>query len=176
MPVAPTASSSFRISSPVNCSERSTCPRTAFPFARTARRSGTALPLPSMASGYLLFVGTIEPRKNVAALLDAYARVRTRNADVPPLVIAGGIDADDRGVLAPIDRPPLAGHVEYRGYVPTEEREALFKGAQAFVLPSFEEGFGIPALEAMSAGVPVDRFEPRGAAGGCRRRGPLHRP
>ena len=89
------------------------------------------------------------------ALLDAYARVRARNAAVPSLVIAGGIDADERGVLAPIDRPPLAGHVEYRGYVPTEEREALFKGAQAFVLPSFEEGFGIPALEAMSAGVPV---------------------
>jgi glycosyltransferase involved in cell wall biosynthesis len=54
-----------------------------------------------------------------------------------------------------MSRPPLAGHVEYRGYVPTEDREALFKGAQALVLPSFEEGFGIPALEAMSAGVPV---------------------
>ncbi len=52
-------------------------------------------------------------------------------------------------------QPPLAGHVEYRGYVPADEREALFKGAQAFVLPSFDEGFGIPALEAMSAGVPV---------------------
>ena len=51
--------------------------------------------------------------------------------------------------------PPLAGHVEYRGYVPSGDREALFKGAQVFVLPSFEEGFGIPALEAMSAGVPV---------------------
>ena len=54
-----------------------------------------------------------------------------------------------------MNQPPLAGHVEYRGYVPADEREALFKGAQAFVLPSFDEGFGIPALEAMSAGVPV---------------------
>ena len=105
--------------------------------------------------GYLLFVGTVEPRKNVGGLLEAYARLLARHGRVPRLVIAGGVKDDDRAVLAPIDRPPLAGHVEYRGYVPAEEREALFKGAQALVLPSFDEGFGIPALEAMSAGVPV---------------------
>jgi len=107
------------------------------------------------AGGYLLFVGTIEPRKNVGGLLDAYARLLARRANVPRLVIAGRAEADAGVVLAAMNQPPLAGHVEYRGYVPTEEREALFKGAQAFVLPSFEEGFGIPALEAMSAGVPV---------------------
>ena len=107
------------------------------------------------AGGYLLFVGTIEPRKNVGGLLDAYARLLARRANVPRLVIAGHAEADAGAVLAAMNQPPLAGHVEYRGYVPTEEREALFKGAQAFVLPSFEEGFGIPALEAMSAGVPV---------------------
>jgi glycosyltransferase involved in cell wall biosynthesis len=107
------------------------------------------------AGGYLLFVGTIEPRKNVGGLLDAYARLLARRANVPRLVIAGRAEADAGAVLAAMEQPPLAGHVEYRGYVPTEEREALFKGAQAFVLPSFEEGFGIPALEAMSAGVPV---------------------
>ena len=112
-------------------------------------------PAAAGADGYLLFVGTIEPRKNVGGLLDAYARLLSRRAGVPRLVIAGGVDARDRGVLAPIDRAPLAGHVEYRGYVPAADREALFKGAQALVLPSFDEGFGIPALEAMSAGVPV---------------------
>jgi glycosyltransferase involved in cell wall biosynthesis len=107
------------------------------------------------AGGYLLFVGTIEPRKNIGGLLDAYARLLARRANVPRLVIAGRAESDAGGVLAAITQAPLAGHVEYRGYVPAEEREALFKGAQAFVLPSFEEGFGIPALEAMSAGVPV---------------------
>jgi glycosyltransferase involved in cell wall biosynthesis len=105
--------------------------------------------------GYLLFVGTVEPRKNVGGLLDAYARLLARRDVAPRLVIAGGVEPDTGALLAAITQPPLAGHVEYRGYVPTEAREALFKGAQAFVLPSFEEGFGIPALEAMSAGVPV---------------------
>jgi glycosyltransferase involved in cell wall biosynthesis len=107
------------------------------------------------AGGYLLYVGTIEPRKNVRGLLDAYARLRARRADAPRLVIAGRVEPGSAGALAPMHQAPLAGHVEYRGYVPADEREALFKGAQAFVLPSFDEGFGIPALEAMAAGVPV---------------------
>jgi glycosyltransferase involved in cell wall biosynthesis len=105
--------------------------------------------------GYLLFMGTIEPRKNVGGLLKAYARLRARRADAPRLVIAGGADRESDAVLALMNQPPLAGHVEYRGYVSPSDREALFKGAQVFVLPSFDEGFGIPALEAMSAGVPV---------------------
>ena len=67
-----------------------------------------------------------------------------------------------------MSRPPLAGHVEYRGYVSPPQREALFKGAQAFVLPSFDEGFGIPALEAMAAGVPVIVVQPRCVAGSRR--------
>ena len=127
----------------------------AFLSVPTARQTGRGLPAVADAGGYLLFVGTIEPRKNVGGLLDAYARLLARRANVPRLVIAGRAEADAGAVLAAMNQPPLAGHVEYRGYVPTEEREALFKGAQAFVLPSFEEGFGIPALEAMSAGVPV---------------------
>ena len=112
-------------------------------------------PAAANADGYVLFAGTIEPRKNVGGLLDAYARVLARRSKAPRLVIAGHADASAAATLAAIDRPPLAGRVEYRGYVPAEERESLYKGAQVFVLPSFDEGFGIPALEAMSAGVPV---------------------
>jgi glycosyltransferase involved in cell wall biosynthesis len=112
-------------------------------------------PAAADASGYLLFVGTIEPRKNLEGLLEGYGRLLSRHTGAPRLVIAGRPDADGGRLLAGLDRPPFAGHVEYRGYVPAEEREALYKGAQALILPSFDEGFGIPALEAMSAGVPV---------------------
>jgi glycosyltransferase involved in cell wall biosynthesis len=107
------------------------------------------------AGGYLLFVGTIEPRKNIAGMLDAYARLRARRANVPRLVVAGHTEPDAAEWLNRIRQPPLAGHVEYRGYVSADAREALYKGAQVFVMPSFDEGFGIPALEAMAAGVPV---------------------
>ena len=91
-----------------------------------------------------------------AGLLDAYGRLliaerATRRGWSSP----EAPDLTPRNGSTPSRRPPLAGHVEYLGYVPPNEREALFKGAQLFVLPSFEEGFGLPVLEAMAAGVPV---------------------
>jgi glycosyltransferase involved in cell wall biosynthesis len=112
-------------------------------------------PAAADGSGYLLFVGTIEPRKNLAGMLEAYGRLRARRPEAPQLVIAGRTEPTAEGWLEALRKPPFAGHVDYRGYVTAENREALFKGAQAFVMPSFEEGFGIPALEAMAAGVPV---------------------
>lgn len=115
----------------------------------------TSAPSTATRGGYLLFVGTIEPRKNVGALLTAYGRLRSQRADAPRLVLAGHVAPDARNLLSLIRQAPLASHVDYRGYVAAEDREALFKGAQALVLPSLDEGFGIPALEAMSAGVPV---------------------
>ncbi len=107
------------------------------------------------ADGYILFLGTLEPRKNVGLLLDAYAEVLGRIRRPPTLVLAGRATPDASAWLDRIARAPLAGHVEHRGYIPAAGREMLFAGARVLVMPSLDEGFGLPALEAMAAGVPV---------------------
>jgi glycosyltransferase involved in cell wall biosynthesis len=106
-------------------------------------------------AGYILFFGTLEPRKNVGALLDAYESLTARRSDIPPLVLAGRPTEQSQAWLDRIARPPLHGRVCHLGYVPPEDRYALYAGACVLVQPSFEEGFGLPVLEAMTAGVPV---------------------
>ena len=108
--------------------------------------------------GHLLFVGTLEPRKNVAGLLDAYARLVTRRPDIPVLVLAGADRTGPHGSedwRQRLERPPLAGRVRRTGYIESPALQALYVGARALVLPSLDEGFGLPALEAMTVGVPV---------------------
>ncbi len=105
--------------------------------------------------GYILFVGTLDPRKHLGSLLDAYELALARHTALPPLVVAGAMTPDGQAWSARWSRAPLAGHVDYRGYVPDAAREALFAGARLLVLPSLDEGFGLPVLEAMAAGVPV---------------------
>ncbi len=105
--------------------------------------------------GYILFFSTLEPRKNIGGLLDAYERLIARRASFPELVLAGKTTEEARPWLERIARPPLAGHVRHIGYVEPADRQALYAGARLLVMPSFEEGFGIPVLEAMTLGVPV---------------------
>jgi alpha-1,3-rhamnosyl/mannosyltransferase len=105
--------------------------------------------------GYILFMGTLEERKNVGGLLTAYGKLLGRSGAVPRLVMAGAATPDAAAWLEKIAQSPFAGHVDYLGYIDSSQREQLFKKARLFVLPSFEEGFGLPALEAMAAGVPV---------------------
>lgn len=102
----------------------------------------------------ILFLGTVEARKNLGTLLDAYARLLGVPSP-PALVIAGreGVGASDW--LARARQAPFAGHVELTGYVDDERRRALLADARMLVLPSLEEGFGLPVLEAMACGVPV---------------------
>ena len=110
---------------------------------------------PAASAGYILFVGTLEARKNVAGLLDAYARLVTRMPDAPRLVLAGGPPPDSAGWLARAAAGPAAGRIDARGYVLPADRAALYAGAAMLVLPSYMEGFGLPVLEAMALGVPV---------------------
>ena len=106
---------------------------------------------------YILFVGTLEPRKNVGGLLDAYETLITAGpgSSCPDLVLAGKVTDSALEWLKRIERAPLKGHVRQIGYVDPTRTRALYEGARLLVLPSFEEGFGIPVLEAMTAGVPV---------------------
>jgi glycosyltransferase involved in cell wall biosynthesis len=106
-------------------------------------------------AGYLLFVGTLDARKNIPGLLDAYEQLLSRHDALPRLLVAGRASADAGPWLERMRTSPLAGHVEYLGYVSSNRRLDLFRGARLFLMPSFEEGFGLPALEAMAAGVPV---------------------
>ena len=105
--------------------------------------------------GFWLSVGTLEPRKNHERLVRAYCRVAAELGTVPPLVLAGG-----RGWLSgPLERtleePLRRGLVRRLGYVSDAELEWLYANCFAFAFPSLDEGFGMPALEAMSLGAPV---------------------
>jgi glycosyltransferase involved in cell wall biosynthesis len=110
---------------------------------------------PRNPAGYVLFVGTLEPRKNLGALLDAYALLRGQERDIPPLRVAGRAPASAAAWVRRMSESPLGGSVDYIGYVPDAKRRALFEGASLLVLPSWHEGFGLPVLEAMALGVPV---------------------
>ena len=103
----------------------------------------------------ILFMGTLSVRKNVGSLLEAYARLRSQVADTPPLVLAGHSTPASRRWEARAKEPPLAGHVEVTGYVQADRKVDLYRNARMLVLPSYEEGFGLPVLEAMASGVPV---------------------
>jgi glycosyltransferase involved in cell wall biosynthesis len=106
------------------------------------------------SDGYVLLLGTLEARKNIGVILDAFVKL-AQAGSLARLVLAGSATPDADEWLARVSQAPLKGHVEYVGYVGDERREELFAGARALVLPSLDEGFGLTALEAMSAGVPV---------------------
>ncbi|MGH9384198.1 MAG: glycosyltransferase family 4 protein, partial [Vicinamibacterales bacterium] len=103
----------------------------------------------------LLFIGTLGLRKNVGTLLEAYARLVSRVADVPPLTLAGRTTPESARWEARAKEFPLAGRVEFTGYVDAARRVDLYADARMLILPSYEEGFGLPVLEAMACGIPV---------------------
>jgi len=105
--------------------------------------------------GPILFMGTLEPRKNVGLLLKAYAALLERLPSAPPLQVVGAATQAAGPWLRAMAEPPLAGHVEHLGYIASDKRYDLYSAASMLVLPSHLEGFGLPVLEAMTAGVPV---------------------
>jgi len=103
---------------------------------------------------FILSVGSLEPGKNRAALLKAYAGLRKRGLE-QKLVVAGQRAWKYEDDLALVEELGLEGKVLFTGYVPPEEMPALYNAAELFVFPSLYEGFGLPVIEAMACGVPV---------------------
>lgn len=104
---------------------------------------------------YLLYVGTLHPRKNLVRLVDAFAGALPDLEPELQLVLAGRKGWLYDTILQRVRQLGLQGRVLFPGYVPSEDLPALLSGASAFLFPSLYEGFGFPVLEAMACGVPV---------------------
>jgi glycosyltransferase involved in cell wall biosynthesis len=103
---------------------------------------------------YIVYVGTLQPRKNLSRLLDAFATLAKQGREVH-LVIAGKKGWLYEPLFAQVRQLGLEGLVHFTGYVPQEDLPTLISAARVFVLPSLYEGFGFPVLEAMACGTPV---------------------
>jgi len=104
---------------------------------------------------YILFLGTLEPRKNIIGLLEGYARLRRLDAQAPALVLAGarGWYFDD--IFARVRALALEPYITFAGYVSREEQPLWYSASELFVYPSVYEGFGIPVAEALACGIPT---------------------
>lgn len=104
---------------------------------------------------YLLAVGTIEPRKNLAGLFEAYARLRDSGLALPDLVLVGAPGWLVEQIEEAAERLRLGERLRWLGQVPAGDLPALYNGAALLCTPSFYEGFGLPPLEAMACGTPA---------------------
>lgn len=104
---------------------------------------------------FVLFVGTIEPRKNLSRLISAYAEMRRQTGLPHQLVLSGSKGWLYEDIFEQVDREGLAEDVRFPGFVADEDLPALYTLADLFAFPSLYEGFGLPPLEAMACGTPV---------------------
>jgi glycosyltransferase involved in cell wall biosynthesis len=104
---------------------------------------------------FILYVGTLEPRKNIPNLLNAFYKIKKQQGIAHKLVIAGGKGWKYNEIFETIEKLNLQNDVIFTGYVPDEDLPGLYNAADLFVYPSLYEGFGLPPLEAMQCGTPV---------------------
>jgi glycosyltransferase involved in cell wall biosynthesis len=104
---------------------------------------------------YLLFVGTLEKRKNVKGLVEAFAKMQKATHHAVDLVLVGGSGFEFEAIERAINDSGQSQSIKRLGFVGEASLAELYAGSEAFVFPSLEEGFGIPVLEAMACGVPV---------------------
>lgn len=111
----------------------------------------------SISNEYFLYLGTLEPRKNISRIIDAYYQLINKNNNllIPKLVIAGKKGWLYDNLFLKVDKYGLKDKVLFPGYIDDEDVPILMKGELAFLFPSLYEGFGMPPLEAMACGTPV---------------------
>lgn len=118
------------------------------------RRPSVELPSGLVPENYILFLGTLEKRKNVQGLIEAFEILKSRGR-AEHLVLAGGWGFGAEEIRKQIEKSTFAASIHCLNYVSEEHIQGLYKNAKVLVFPSFYEGFGIPILEAMLAGCPV---------------------
>lgn len=111
--------------------------------------------LHDLPARYLLYLGTLEPRKNLGALVEAYGRLRALDPDAPPLILAGAKGWYYQPLFERVRALGLARYVNLVGYVSREEQALWYAGATLFLYPSLYEGFGLPVVEALACGIPT---------------------
>lgn len=109
----------------------------------------------SIPEDYFLYLGTLEPRKNIETIIESFKIFKDRYNSDHTLVIAGKKGWMYDKIFSMVDRYNLEGDVVFPGYVAEEDKPYLYSGARAFIFPSLYEGFGMPPLESMACGTPV---------------------
>ena len=108
-----------------------------------------------LPENYLLYLGTLEPRKNIISIIKAFESVAPTLKIKYELVIAGAPGWKYKSILQSLKNSPLKNQIRLLGYINEGSKNILYKNAKLFIYPSFYEGFGLPVLEAMHFGVPV---------------------
>ncbi|MDO8509978.1 MAG: glycosyltransferase family 1 protein [bacterium] len=104
---------------------------------------------------FILYLGTIEPRKNIDGLITAFEKIFSQLPFPHYLIIAGTKGWKNEKIYQRANQSPCRDHIKFIGYIEAEEKPALYALADLFIYPSFYEGFGFPVLEAMAMGTPV---------------------
>jgi hypothetical protein len=138
-------------------------PTTRWARRRTRQRYSAGRP-------FVLYLGTLEPRKNVEALVVACERMWGRRRSRPDLVLAGGAGWKTGSLHRRIARSAYRDKIHVTGYAARDAARELYRSAEAFVYPSLAEGFGLPILEAMACGTPVVASTAEALSRGRRRR------
>jgi len=108
-----------------------------------------------LPDNYILFLGSLEPRKNILSVIEGYESAFSSLSLPYNLIIAGAPGWKNKEIFARIEKSPLKQKITFAGYIKNEDKPELYRRAAVFVYPSFYEGFGFPVLEAMYCKIPI---------------------